>query len=205
MMIDFEAANMNEILKQRRTLLRQNRSIELENTRIDRNKTIKITSQEEPNESRDYITPDVDPIAMEALKKVILEQLNKSVTKRKKMTEKSDGTPVATKTKLKTSIPVQSPTSNNNDNCQQPRRLCHVLRHIKTSADSEKDNEQDIVFPEFSEGLKKILKRQYYIHPDLMEFVFFAEKNMNIDAKELFPFSSPERLARRRSTVWDDN
>lgn len=205
--IEMNVEDVTEVLKQRRTLLKQQRSILLESTKIEQennNSKLIVEPNQSLNGSRDYKTPDVDPIAMEAMRKEILEQLSKSVTKRRnKVAHKVDGTPVATKTNVESSIINHSPINNTS----RPRRLCNVKKQQNedSGCKSASDSEDDIEFPKWSERMCKILDEQTYVDPCLVELLFAAGENLNVDGKELFPTVKPSRLTRRRSSVhWED-
>lgn len=156
--------------------------------------------------SRDFITPEVDSPVKEALRKEILEKLNKSVTKRQPKS--------VPKTSTETPISQNSSSSSN----QRPRRLVKTTNEesrslnfvhkqfddLNTDDESDDDyrgNTRDLPehWTKYAKGLARV---QAYLNEDLPEVLFRSDQVFNINPRDLFPNTG--HIERRRSSMWED-
>lgn len=215
--------DVGEIIKHRRTL---NRS---RNTTFIKNESIKADATFTKKESlacnatytvdRDYVTPDNDSPMMEFKRKLIEEELNRSVTRRpQRKFPNGEGTPVVAETSIKTSITCSPAT-----NTPRPRKLADMRKDenleesestielqsvapirytfddIHTDDEISEDEHLDI-YPAWTKYMKLFDGVQKMANPDLIDTLF--SQDLNIEPREIFPNTSPTRLERRRSSMW---
>lgn len=176
------------------------------------------------NESRDYKTPEFETPQMNALKQQILDELDRSVTRRKGQTTRSNlcGTPKAARTATVDTITLNSPINEKpqkrvvdlkkskefyrEDSCDpQPQipDVCVTFDDLKTDDDSDVDEARH--YSHWAHSWRKYsVFIERFINSDMIDLFFRAGEEISINPSDIFKDSSPAKFRRNRSSMWEN-
>lgn len=210
--------DVSDIMRARRTINRSRNSTFIKNESIAAKKDATFTV-----DNRDFVTPDNDSPINEIKRKLIEEELNRSVTRRhkgqRKIATNREGTPLAGEEPTESDLNStaikpkklnafdKEPEEDSESVLELPavEPISKTLDDVRT--DDEVDSDLDIdeeanltKYPKWSKRRREFSILQRYINQDLIDGLFC--QNFQPDAKELFPNST---IVRRRSTMWELN